>query len=48
MTTDLKHEQAVKLVYCSPASELIDIQTQGVLCLSDPEFNGMNQQEEEW
>ena len=38
-----------KLAYCPPESEVIDIQTQGVLCLSDPEFKkGMNQEEEEW
>ena len=43
-----------KQAYCPPKSEVIDIQTQGILCESNLKanvsatYNGMNNEEEEW
>ena len=43
-----------KLAYCPPESEVINIQTLGILCQSNLKanvnatYNGMNQEEEVW
>ena len=41
-------EPTRKAFYEAPSTMVFEIKQEGVICASDPLFNGMNQDEEEW
>lgn len=37
-----------KAFYEAPSTSVFEVKQEGIICVSDPKFNGMNQEEEEW
>ena len=41
-------EPTRKAFYEAPLAMVVEVKQKGIICASDPKFNGMNQDEEDW